>query len=217
MRRYVAEVIATFALVFAGTGAAVVNDVTGGVVTHIGISITFGLIVTAMIHAVGDVSGAHMNPAVTVGFWLSKRFPAREVAPYIASQCIGAVAASALLGLIFLGEVTSFGATVPAGSVVQSLALEVVITFFLMFVILGATAHGASGSVLAGIVIGGTVALCALFAGPISGASMNPARSLGPALVSGELSHMWLYVVGPVAGAALAVAGYRAVYGSKAV
>ena len=216
MRRYVAEVIATFALVFAGTGAAVVNDVTGGVVTHIGVSITFGLIVTAMIHAVGDVSGAHMNPAVTVGFWLSRRFPAREVAPYIASQCIGAVAASALLGLIFLGEATSFGATVPVGSVGQSFALEVVITFFLMFVILGATAHGATGSVLAGIVIGGTVALCALFAGPISGASMNPARSLGPALVSGELSHMWLYVAAPVAGAALAVASYRVVYGSKA-
>ena len=211
MRRYAAEAIGTFAMVFAGTGAIVVNEVTGGALTHLGVAATFGLVVTAMIYAVGDVSGAHFNPAVTFGFWLARRLPAREIAPYIASQLGGALAASLLLRALFAAHAT-LGATRPAGSEAQSFALEVVITFALMFVILGVTS-GPRENAFAGAAIGATVGLCALFAGPICGASMNPARSLAPALVSGVLTSLWIYLLAPFAGSALAVAGCRAVRG----
>ena len=211
MRRYAAEAIGTFAMVFAGTGAIVVNDVTSGALTHLGVAATFGLVVAAMIYAVGDVSGAHFNPAVTFGFWLARRLPGREVAPYVASQLGGALAASLLLRALFAAHAT-LGATRPLGGEAQSFALEVVITFALMFVILGVTS-GPRENAFAGAAIGATVGLCALFAGPICGASMNPARSLAPALVSGVLTSLWIYLLAPFAGSALAVAGCRAVRG----
>ncbi len=211
MRRIVAEAIGTFALVFAGTGAIVVNDVTGGALTQLGVATAFGLAVAVMIYAVGDVSGAHFNPAVTLGCWLARRLPARRVAPYVASQLAGAFAASALLRVLFSMHAT-LGTTLPSGPAAQSFALEIALTFVLMFVILNVTS-GARANPLAGVAIGGTVALCALFAGPISGASMNPARSLAPAIVSGVLTSVWIYLLAPFAGSALAVAGCRAVRG----
>lgn len=206
MRKYTAEAIGTFALVFAGTGAIVVDDLWGGVISHVGVALTFGLVVMTMIYSVGDVSGAHLNPAVSLGFWLARRLPARELGAYVVSQCVGALAASALLRALFTAHAT-LGATSPSIGIAPSFALEVVITFFLMFVILGV----ASGAKEAGISVGATVCLCALFAGPVTGASMNPARSLGPTVFSGQWSALWLYVLAPATGAALAVLGCRCV------
>jgi aquaporin Z len=214
-RRYAAEAMGTFALVFAGTGAIVMNDASGGQVTHVGVAITFGLVVMAMIYALGDVSGAHLNPAVTCGFWLARRFPGRAVVPYIVSQLVGAVLASVVLRLLFPQHPT-LGATYPAGNVahpaVQSFVLELVLTAILMFVILSVACGGKEKGLMAGIAIGGVVGMEAMFAGPICGASMNPARSLAPALVSWGWSHQWLYVVAPLAGAALAVLGWKMVH-----
>jgi len=204
MKKLLAEAFGTFCLVFAGTGAIIINDVSAGAVTHLGVALTFGLIVMAMIHTVGDVSGAHLNPAVTLGFWAARRFPGASVPSYLASQVTGAVLASAVLRGLFPGHAT-LGATLPAGPVVQSFILEVILTGILMFVILSVT-HGAreKGLTAAGA-IGGVVALEALFAGPVCGASMNPARSLAPALVSGHLEHLWIYLTATVLGALLAV------------
>ena len=212
MKQYLAEVIGTFSLVFTGTSAVVVNEITGGQVTHVGIALTFGLIVMAMIYAIGDVSGAHINPAVTIAFWAGKRFDGKLVAPYIASQCLGAVTASVAVRLLFPeAEGSSLGATLPMGSWHQSFILEVILTFMLMFVIFNVASGAKEKGIMAGAAIGSVVALEALFAGPICGASMNPARSLGPAVVSGELQHFWIYVVAPVLGAVLAVPGCRCV------
>jgi aquaporin Z len=204
------EAIGTFALVFVGTGAIMVNEISGGAVTHVGIAAAFGLVVMVMIYAVGDVSGAHLNPAVTLGFWIARRMPGREVAPYVAAQVGGALIASGLLRLLF-GVQAGLGATLPTGGVAQSFALEVVLTFFLMFVILGVTTGSKEKGALAGVAIGSTVCLAALFAGPICGASMNPARSLAPAVVSGTLASLWLYLAAPGIGASLAVGACRAV------
>ncbi|HLJ93528.1 MAG TPA: MIP family channel protein [Gemmataceae bacterium] len=213
MRPYFAEIFGTFALVFAGAGAIVINDVSGGAVTHGGIALTFGLVVLAMIYAVGEVSGAHLNPAVTLGFFLARRFPGRRVSAYITSQCIGASAASGLLHLLFPSDKT-LGATAPAGPAVQSFILELVLTLFLMFVILSVSTGAKEKGITAGIAVGAVIAFEALFAGPISGASMNPARSLAPAIVSGHLDNLWLYLIAPVIGAAAAVLSCRCIHES---
>jgi MIP family channel proteins len=203
-RDLIAEAIGTFALVFAGTGAIIINDVTNGTVGHVGIGLTFGLVVLAMIYALGDVSGAHLNPAVTIGFWAARRFESSKVLPYILSQCAGAFLASLLLRFLFPSH-PSLGATQPAGSDLQSFVLEGILTFLLMLVILRVSSDGKEQGLTAGIAVGAVIALEALFAGPISGASMNPARSLAPALVSLTLAHLWIYVLAPVIGAFLAV------------
>jgi aquaporin Z len=208
MRKYIAEVFGTFALVFTGTGAIVINDVTAGSVTHVGIAVTFGLVVMAMIYAVGDVSGAHLNPAVTTGFFLAGRLPGRTAIPYIFSQTVGAFMASLVLLLLF-GNHAHLGATLPIGSPWQSFGLEAILTWLLMFVILCVSTGPKEVGIMAGTAIGGVIALEALFAGPICGASMNPARSLAPAVVSGTLTSLWLYLIAPVAGAALAVPSWR--------
>lgn len=211
-RKCLAECIGTFCLLFAGTGAIIVNDVDKGSVTHVGIALTFGLIVMAMVYTLGDLSGAHINPAVTFAFWVARRLEGRYVLPYVASQLAGAWLATALLRLLFVSH-TTLGATLPAGSWLQSLVLEIVLTFMLMLVILNVSQGAKEKGITAGIVIGGVVGLEAMFAGPICGASMNPARSITPAVISDNLQHLWLYIVGPVAGAVLAVLVYRILRG----
>ncbi len=206
MRRIAAEFIGTFFLVFAGTGAIVVNDVSQGAVTHVGIALTFGLVVVALVYTLGDVSGAHLNPAVTLGFVVARRFPARWAVAYVFAQCVGAILASGSLRLLFPDHAT-LGATSPAGSASQSFVLEVLLTFFLLFVILSVSTGAKEKGITAGIVVGAVIALEALFAGPICGASMNPARSLAPAVVSGRLDSLWIYLVAPTAGVLLAVGG----------
>jgi MIP family channel proteins len=203
-RDLLAETVGTFALVFAGTGAIVINDVADGMVGHIGISLTFGLVVLAMIYALGDISGAHFNPAVTIGFWAARRIERATVLPYILSQFAGALLASLLLRLLFPSH-ESLGATQPAGPALQSFVLESVLTFLLMLVILQVSTGGKEKGITAGMAVGAVVALEALFAGPISGASMNPARSFAPALVSLHLAHIWIYVLAPLTGAVGAV------------
>lgn len=203
-RDLLAEAVGTFALVFAGTGAIVINDITGGAVSHIGISLTFGLVILAMIYALGDISGAHFNPAVTIGFWMAHRIERSTVMPYILSQCAGALLASLLLRLLFPSH-ESLGATQPAGPALQSFVLESILTFVLMLVILQVSRGGKEKGITAGMAVGAVIALEALFAGPISGASMNPARSLAPALVSLQLAHLWIYILAPLAGAVGAV------------
>jgi aquaporin NIP len=210
MKKCGAEVMGTFALVFAGTGAIVINEASGGAVTHVGIALTFGLMVLAMIYTVGDISGAHLNPAVTIGFWAARRLPSRDVLPYVASQLIGASLASGLLRFLF-PENQLLGATLPAGSDWQSFILEIVLTFFLMLTILNVSSGAKEKGITAGIAVGAVIALEAMFAGPICGASMNPARSLAPALVSGHFEHLWIYLVAPPLGACAAMVACRCV------
>jgi aquaporin Z len=210
MKKCIAEFIGTFALVFAGTGAIVINEASGGAVTHVGISLTFGLIVLAMIYTIGDISGAHLNPAVSLGFFAARRFPLRDVIPYVISQCAGAFAASGMLRFLFPQNAT-LGATQPAGSAAQSFILELILTTLLMFVILSVSIGAAEKGITAGIAVGSVIGLEAMFAGPICGASMNPARSLAPAVVSHHFSSLWIYFVAPIAGALLAVVGCRCV------
>lgn len=202
-RRVAAEAIGTFALVFAGTGAIVVDGLTGGEITHLGVALAFGLVVMTMIHAIGDVSGGHLNPAVTVGFWVSRRFPLRDVPGYVAGQCVGAAAGSLTVAGLFT-RAAGVGVTAPAGGPWPSFALEVVLTALLMFVILGVSTGAREKGITAGIAVGAAVTLGALVGGPVSGASMNPARSLGPALVAADLHHLWIYVTAPVLGAVVA-------------
>jgi aquaporin Z len=204
MKKWVAETLGTFALVFAGTGAIIINESSNGVITHVGVALTFGLIVTAMIYTFGDVSGAHFNPAVSVGFWAARRMPGRAVVPYVASQCLGAILASVTLRVLF-PENKLLGATMPAGSEVQSFILETILSFLLMLTILSVSTGAKEKGITAAIAVGAVIGLEAMFAGPICGASMNPARSLAPALVSGHLSHLWLYLAAPVVGTILAV------------
>jgi aquaporin NIP len=210
VKRLAAEFIGTFALVFAGTGAVVIDETTGGAVTHVGVALTFGLIVLAMIYTVGDISGAHLNPAVSLGFFAARRFPLRKAVPYIASQCGGALAASGVLRALF-PQNEMLGTTVPAGPAIQSFVLELILTAILMFVILGVSTGAAEKGITAGIVVGAVIGLEAMFAGPICGASMNPARSLGPAVMSRHFEHLWIYLLAPVIGACIAVLGCRCV------
>jgi len=206
MNRLIAEFIGTFALVFTGTGAIVTNDTVGGV-THVGIALTFGLVVMALIYAVGNVSGVHLNPAVTLGFLLAGRFERGRVLPYIAAQLIGAGLASALMRLLFTHP--TLGATLPSGPWWRSFVLETVLTFLLMFTVLCVATGAKEQGIMAGAAIGAVVALEALFAGPACGASMNPARSMAPAIVSGRLEHLWIYVAAPIVGVVFAVPAWR--------
>jgi len=210
VKKLAGEFIGTFSLVFAGTGAIVVNETSNGAVTHVGVALTFGLVVLAMIYTVGDISGAHLNPAVSLGFFAARRFSMREVIPYIVSQCAGAFAASGVLRLLFPRDAT-LGATLPAGSATQSFVLELILSAILMFVILSVSTGAAEKGITAGIAVGSVIGLEAMFAGPICGASMNPARSLAPAVVSQDLSSLWIYLVAPTTGALLAVIGCRCV------
>jgi aquaporin Z len=209
-RKLAAELFGTFALVFAGTGAVAVNDLSHGTVSHVGIALTFGLVVLAMIYALGDVSGAHLNPAVTLGFFVARRFGGRLVVPYVVSQLLSAVLASVTLRLMFPTHAT-LGATLPAGDALQSFVLEFILTLILMFVILSVSTGSKEKGLLAGVAVGSVIALEALFAGPISGASMNPARSLAPAAVSLRLDSLWVYLTAPVLGACAGVLACRCV------
>lgn len=208
MKQYIAEFLGTFALVFCGTGAIIINEQSNNAITHVGVAITFGLIVMAMIYTFGEKSGAHINPAVTIAFAVHKVFPASKVFPYIISQLAGAVAASAVLYLLFPGSST-LGETEPAGTAMQSLVLEFILTFFLMLTIVNVAEGGKEKGLFAGLAIGSVVLLEAMFAGPISGASMNPARSIGPALVSGSIDTLWIYIAAPLGGAVFAILVHR--------
>lgn len=210
VKKFIAEYIGTFILVFAGTSAIVVNDISGGAVTGVGIAMVFGLIVSAMIYTLGDVSGAHINPAVTLAFWYARRFPGRDVPLYMSAQVLGAVSASVVVSLLFQGHPT-LGGTLPSGTALQSFVMELLLTFILMLTIINVATGAKEKGLMAGASIGGVVALDALFGGPVSGASMNPARSIGPALVSGHLNGLWIYLIAPVIGACLAVVCCRCI------
>jgi aquaporin NIP len=207
-----AEFVGTFALVFAGCGAIMVNAETGGALGQVGIAITFGLVIAAMIYATGHVSGAHLNPAVTLAFALTRHFPWRQVPAYWTAQCAGAIAAAGILRGS-LGDIANVGATLPSGSDGQAFLWELLLTFFLMFVITSVATDTRAVGEAAAIAIGGTVGLDAMFGGPITGASMNPARSLGPAIVSGEFSSLWVYLLAPAVGAALGALTYQVLRG----
>src|ERR687892_1370714 len=211
LRALAAEAIGTFALVFAGAGAIMVDAQTGAL-GNVGIAFTFGLVIMAMIYAVGHISGAHFNPAVSFAFALTRHFPWARAAAYWAAQIAGALAAALLLRAS-LGDVANVGATLPSGSDGQAFLWETILTFFLMFVIMAVATDTRAVGEAAAIAIGGTVGLDALFGGPITGASMNPARSLGPALAAGELDAIWIYLLAPLAGAALGAFAYQFIRG----
>jgi aquaporin NIP len=210
VKRLIAEALGTFGLVFAGTGAIIINEATHGTITHVGIALTFGLIVLAMIYTFGDISGAHLNPAVTLGFWAAGRMPGRDVPGYVGSQLIGAVLASGLLRLLFPDN-RLLGATLPAGSDIQSFVLETILTLFLMLTILNVSTGAKEKGITAGIAVGSVIGLEAMFAGPICGASMNPARSFAPALIAGHFEHLWIYLTAPALGALAATFACRCV------
>ncbi|MFI5148311.1 MAG: MIP/aquaporin family protein [Bacteroidia bacterium] len=210
-RKYLSETIGTFALVFCGTGAIIINQETGGVITHVGIALSFGLVIATMIFALGDISGAHMNPAVTLAFAVSKRFPVKEVIPYFISQAAGAFAASGVLKLLFEKN-QMLGSTMPSGSELQSFILEVILTLLLVMVIFNVSTGSKEKGITAAIAIGGTVGLEALFAGPVCGASMNPMRSLSPAIVSMHTEHLWVYIAGPFTGGLLGLFIHKMLY-----
>jgi aquaporin Z len=204
MKKYWAEFLGTYILVFVGCGAIIINSVTDGTVSHLGIGLSFGLVVMTMIYTIGDISGAHINPAVTIAFAVAKRLEKKQVLPYVGSQIIGAILASATLYLIF-PDADTMGETLPLNdNLIQSFILEVILTFILMFVILNVSTGAKEKGITAALAIGSVVAFSAIFAGPISGASMNPARSIAPALFS-DLPHLWIYIVATTLGAILSV------------
>lgn len=204
MKKYIAEAIGTFGLVFCGTGAVIINEETKGGVSHVGIAITFGLIVMVMIYALGNISGAHLNPAVSIAFAISGKFALKQLFPYVISQLVGAFTGSLILKALF-PENQTLGSTLPHGSEWQSFVLELLLTFFLMLVIINVATGSKEQGMFAGVAIGSTVLLEAMFAGPISGASMNPARSLAPAIVSGHIQHLWIYLTATTLGAIIAI------------
>jgi MIP family channel proteins len=210
LSKAVAEAIGTFALVFAGCGAVMVAERFPGSVPFAAISIVFGLVVAAMIYAVGHISGAHFNPAVTAAFAVARHFPARQVLIYWLAQIVGAILAIALLAALLPGG-SGFGATIPAIVPPKAVLWEAVLTFFLMFVIIAVATDTRAEGTMAGAAIGATVMLCAFFGGPVTGASMNPVRSLAPALFQGRLDVFWIYVVGPMVGAISAALIYEAI------
>ena len=213
-KRSLAEVIGTFGLVFATAGANVVNELSGGQITHLGVGVVSGLIITAMIYAVGHISGAHFNPAVTVGFAVGRHFPVKEIPVYWAAQLLGgSIGALSLLGLF--GKVGIMGGTVPRGSTLESFGFEIPLTFILMFVIMAVATDSRAQGGQAALAVGGTVGLNSIFGGPISGASMNPARSFGPALAAWNWGDHWIYWTAPFVGAAIAALAYGVVRGRK--
>jgi aquaporin NIP len=209
-KKLLAEYIGTYFLVFAGTGAIIINDLTGDV-THVGIAMTFGLIVAVLIYSFGHVSGAHFNPAVTIGFLMNRNITVKESFAYIIVQVVGALSASLTLQLLFPTSAL-LGATLPTFSWQQTFLLEIILTFLLMTIIFNSAVSAKAIKPLAGVAIGGTVGLEAMFAGPISGASMNPARSIGPAVVSQHLSHLWVYILATIIGAMLSAFVYKLFY-----
>jgi aquaporin NIP len=213
LRRSLAEGLAAFALVFAGCGAVVTNAVHGGALGAVGVSATFGLVIMAMIYATGHLSGAHINPAVTIAFTLTRHFPPRDALAYVAAQLAGATAAAFVLLAAWSSEPAALGATVPTVGAGTALLYELLLSAFLMFVITAVATDTRAVGAAAALAIGGTVGLDALFGGPITGASMNPARSLGPALASGTWTDFWVYLVGPVAGACLGALAYQLIRG----
>lgn len=203
MKNYLAEIIGTFILVAFGTGVVVVDQQTDADVTLVGVALVWGLVVYAVISAIGDISGAHINPSVTVTLWASGRFPGSQVAPYIVCQLIGAVLGSVMVRLLF-PDAESLGGTAPSGGLMQSFLAEVLLTFLLLFVVLNVSEGAKEKGITAGIAIGSVITLEVLVGGPISGASMNPARSFGPALVGGDWTAYWIYVAGPILGGLIA-------------
>jgi aquaporin NIP len=212
-RRALAEGLAAFALVFAGCGAIVTNATYDAALGAVGIALVFGLVIMVMVYATGHLSGAHINPAVTVAFTLTRHFPAREAIAYIAAQCAGAILAALVLLAVWPSQPAALGASVPTVGVGSALVYEAILTAILMFVIMAVATDTRAVGAAAAIAIGGTIGLDALFGGPVTGASMNPARSLGPALVSGTWTDFWVYVVGPVLGASLGALAYQVVRG----
>jgi aquaporin NIP len=213
LRRSLAEALAAFALVFAGCGAAVANARYGGALGTVGVALTFGLVITAMVYATGHLSGAHINPAVTLAFTLTRHFPGRDAIAYVTGQLAGATAGALVLLAVWTDAPANLGATVPTVGAGSALVYELILTAFLMFVIMAVATDVRAVGAAAAIAIGGTVGLDALFGGPVTGASMNPARSFGPALAAGEWTDLWLYVVGPIVGAALGALAYQLVRG----
>ncbi len=214
MKKHFAEAIGTFALVFCGTGAIIIDEQTHGAVTHVGVAITFGFIVMAMIYTFGPVSGAHLNPAVTLAFALAGRMDMKYLLPFMSSQLAGAFAATLLLKFLFPASL-NLGSTLPAGSSIQSFILEIILSYLLMLVILQVSHGSKETGMMAGLAVGATVLLEAMFAGPISGASMNPARSLAPGIVSGNMNTLWIYVTAPLSGAILASLSWRYLFEKK--
>jgi MIP family channel proteins len=213
-RRATAEGLAAFALVFAGCGAIVADHKYHGALGSVGVSLVFGLIIMVMIYATGHLSGAHVNPAVTIAFTLTRHFPPRDAVAYVGAQLTGATTGALLLSAVWTSAPAHLGATVPSVAVGSAFAYETVLTGFLMFVIIAVATDTRAVGAAAAIAIGATVGLDALFGGPVTGASMNPARSFGPALVSGTWTDYWIYVAGPMLGAAIGAFAYQLVRGS---
>ena len=214
-RRSLAEGLAAFALVFAGCGAVVTNAVYDGALGAVGVALVFGLVIMVMVYATGHLSGAHINPAVTIAFTITRHFPARDAAAYVAAQVAGAVAAALVLLAVWTDQPAALGATVPSVGVGSALVYETILTALLMFVIMAVATDTRAVGAAAAIAIGGTVGLDALFGGPVTGASMNPARSLGPALAAGEWESFWVYVAAPILGALLGALAYQLVRGEE--
>lgn len=208
MNKLLSEMLGTFGLVFFGTGAIIINQLSGGAITHLGVALAFGLAVTAMIFTFGDISGAHLNPAVTLAFFVLKRFPRRDVLPYILSQLSGAILASFLLMYLFQPNYT-LGETIPSGSAFHAFIIEVILSAVLMLTILSVSIGAKEKGIMAAIAIGAVVLLAALVFGPITGASMNPARSIGPAIASQQFSFLWIYIIAPCIGTLSAVALWK--------